>query len=203
VHVTLKAVIAADRSTFSFLRIITLPLLALVDVLLGYPLAIPHIVGIGLIVVSLIFLFINHGIRKKGVWYTLLSAVNAVATISLFKYDITYFNSPEAEQGITTLILLAYMLFMAHYYTRERPFRMLRQPVFLLQSLAMGVGSILSTFAYLFAPASVITALLRSSSVLYAILFGRKVFHEKGIVIKLTSAALLIAGIVLLTFGVA
>src|SRR3989344_8565948 len=56
-HVTFLAIAKADRSTYGFIRTLTLPLLLGVDVALGYAVGLQQIAGIGLIVASLVFLF--------------------------------------------------------------------------------------------------------------------------------------------------
>lgn len=195
-HMTVLAITKADRSTFGFLRILTLPLLLIADILLGYTIKTNQIIGIGLIILSFIILFINDGIRKNGAGYVLFTAVNAVATLSLFKYNITHFNSVEAEQGIISIIVMLYMFLMAQYIAKENPLRFFKKPVFFFQSASMGIGSAIMSFAYLFAPASIITAAKRSSGVFSAILSGNLYFHEKNFLIKLLSLIFIISGII-------
>ena len=198
-HVTVRAIAIADRSTFGFLRIITIPLLLFVDVALGYTLTMPQIVGISLIVVSFLILFAHGGLRWKGAGLVLFTAVNAVVTISLFKYNITNFNSVEAEQSIISIVLMGYFYLMARFYTKERPFSYLAKPVFFAQSFAMGIGSALLPFAYLFAPASVITSAKRVGAILVSTLSGNIYFKEKRFAVKLVAFTLMAASIVLLT----
>lgn len=200
IHAGLLAITRADRSTFSFLRILTIPLLLLIDVILGYEIGPFAVIGIALIVASFVFLFMNHGLRKKGAGWVLFSAVNAAATISLYKYDITHFNSVEAEQGIVMLILMTYLLGMALFVARENPLVFFRKPVFLAQSLSSGVGSVILSFAYLLAPASVITTAKRSFDVLWATVSGNVYFHEKKLFIKIASLSLVVVGLALLVF---
>jgi len=96
-HITMLAIVRADRSTTEFLRIITVPGLLLVDMLIGYQISLSHVAGMTLILLALIFLFINHGLKKRGMGLALFTAVNAVATISLFKYSVTNYNSVETD----------------------------------------------------------------------------------------------------------
>jgi len=196
--IALRAIVVAERSTFSFIRIATLPLLLGVDLFMGYSVSKFQMIGIGIIVLTLVILFINHGINKKGIKLVVWSTILPVATISLFKYNITYYNSVEAEGFLVTTILLLYFFFMAVKFADENPVRFLAKPLFLKQSLSEGVGMVMINFAYMFAPASVITSAKRSSSVFWAILSGNKIFHEKHIVLKLTMFVLLVTGIVLL-----
>lgn len=198
-HVTVKAFIAADRSTFGFLKILTIPLLVVVDLAVGYDIGSWQLAGIGLIIFSLALLYINHGLTRKGTGLVLFSAVNAVLTISLFKYNITAFgNSVAAEQGIASAVLAGYFLIVGSLFGRKSPAAYLRQPVFLVQSVAAGLGSVLSSFAYLFAPASVITAANRSLSVLAAIIVGNAYFKEKHFLLKVVALIVAAIGITLL-----
>lgn len=198
VHAGVRAVTLADRSTFGFVRTGTLPLLLGADLLLGYPVAAPQIAGVAFIVVSLLILSLNHGIKKQGLGYVAYSTVGAVATISLYKYNITHYNAVEAEQFLMHLFLLVYFYVVALRVGKENPLRILRQKIFFTQSFSAGIGSAVVSFAYLFAAASVITSAKRSFSVLWSILSGSMYFHEKHIVVKLASFVLLVAGVILL-----
>ena len=197
-HVTLLAITIADRSTFGFLRILTIPLLLGVDILLGYSIGIYGLWGIGLIVLALIVLFINHGITKKGAGLVLFAAINAVITISLYKYNITHFNSVEVEQSIVHAVLLVYVFIMAKRVAKENPVQFLRKPLFLGQSVAAGIGTVFISFAYLFGAASVITTVKRAAAILWAMLSGNVYFKEKHFLLKLFSLLLIVIGLIFL-----
>lgn len=198
-NVALRGVIQADRSTFSFIRTGTLPLLLAVDLALGYAIDDFQMIGIGIIALTLIILFINHGINKKGLKYVIWSTLVPVVTISLFKYNITHFNAVEAEQFLIHSVAIIYF-YVAARMAGERPFHSLRNPILLKQSLYEGAGSVLISFAYLFAPASIITSAKRSSSVLWSVITGNVVFHEKHLALKIIVLVMLSVGIVLLVF---
>ncbi len=197
-HASLLAITIADRSTFGFLRIVTIPLLLGADILLGYQIGAHEFWGIGIIVGALAILFINHGIKKKGAGLVLFCAINAVATLSLYKYNIAHFNSVEMEQGIVHIVLLIYFFIMAMTAAKENPLRFLRQPIFFGQSAVAGIGTVLVSFAYLFGAASVITAAKRAAGILWAMFSGNVYFKEKHFLIKLLSLVLMIIGLVFL-----
>ncbi len=197
-HVTMLAISVADRSTYGFLRIWTIPLLLVVDMALGYTIGTTQLFGISLIVLSFIFLFINHGIKKKGMWLVLFTAINAVATISLFKYNISNFNSVDTEQSIVFLVLMLYFFIMACYVAKENPILFLKKPVFFVQSFVMGISTVIMSFAYLFAPASIITTVKRSSTIIWAIVSGNFYFHEKKLTIKIGAFLLIVVGLIFL-----
>ncbi len=193
------AVVIADRSTFGFLHILTIPLLLVVDFILSYSIGLPQLAGMSLIIVSLILIFINHGINRRGAWLVVFCAINAVATISLFKYDVTHFNSVEAEQGIVSLVLVVFFFILALARTQENPLRLLARPAFFAQSFLMGAGGSVMSFAYFYGTASVIAAAKRALNILFAILSGNIVFHEKKLWIKISSFILIAIGLYLLT----
>jgi hypothetical protein len=149
--VSLNAVVTADRTTFSFLRILTIPLLLGVDIMLGYTFTLTQITGVSAIVIAFIFLFLNHGLSNKGKLLSLLSAIMAVGTIALYKHDITHYNSVEAEQILMHLIILVTIIMAAKIRAKENVFRYLTHRTFVLQSIASGMASVLMSFAYLFA----------------------------------------------------
>ncbi|MBI2045859.1 MAG: hypothetical protein HYT28_00305 [Parcubacteria group bacterium] len=201
-HVAILAITTADRSTFSFIRTITIPLLLVVDIILGYSITTGNIIGIIVIALGFLILFINHGIQKRGAWLVLFTAINAVATLSLYKYDITYFNSIEAEQGLMTLILMFYFFGMAYFSAKENPFSFFKKRIFFGQSISSGIASIISSFAYGFAPASIITAASRSFEIFWAIISGKKYFHEKSTAVKFISMFFIIIGLFLLAYSI-
>ena len=69
---------------------------------------------------------------------------------------------------------------------------------FLAQSILSGIGSVASSIAYTFAPASIITSGRRASSILWSIISGNRIFHEKHLVIKIISFVFIIIGLALL-----
>jgi len=199
-YCTVHAVARADRSTFGFLRTITIPLLLVVDVVIGYAVSPLQIAGICIIVASFIILFINHGIRKRGAVFVVCSALLAVVTISLYKYDITHFNSVVAEQGSMSALLMVYYYAIAKFKYKENPLRLLKNPAIFIQSLSAGVGHVFMSFAYLFAPASVIASANRSFNVVVSVLSGKFYFKEKKMGVKLIAFLFMAAGITLLAF---
>src|SRR3990167_3269903 len=120
-------------------------------------------------------------LRIKGLWLLIGSSLNAVITISLFKYNITHFNSVEAEQSLISLIVMIYLFFCAMLIYKEDPFRFMRKPVFMVQMATSGLASIIVSYAYLFAPATIITTATRSFSVFFSLLSGKIYFKDSNI----------------------
>lgn len=195
VYVTVLAITKADRTTYGFVRIITIPLLLLVDIVLGYEMTSWAIAGIFIVTAGLLSLSLNKGIKKVGIGWVIFSAVNAVATISLFKYNITHFNSVVADQLIVYVFMLIIFTFLDIVRDKENPFKFLTKPRFLLQSMAVGIGGIIDSFAYNYGAASVITAAKRVASIFWSVVSGGLYFKEEKIVFKIIIFILLIIGI--------
>lgn len=198
ISISILAIKKATRSTFGFVRIGTIPLLLMVDLILGYTIGFNQFIGIGIIILGFIVLLINHGLKKKGIWLVIFTMVNAVATISLFKYNITHFNSVETEQIIVMSVLMIYMLFMASTFAREHPVQFLKKRAFFMQSFSAGIATVLLSFAYTFAAASVITAGKRSLALMWAMLSGSFYFKEKKLLTKIIAFLLITIGLVFL-----
>lgn len=200
-HITLLAIDRVDRSTFGFVKVGTVPLLLLVDLLIGYQVLPFQIVGMVLLIGVFLYMFIGKVIDKKGMGLLLFSTINPVLTISMYKYNIVHYNSIGAEQGIIYLILLIYLFGIIRWKTKEKLGKYFRRPVSLVQALADAFGSIIASYAFLFAPASVITAATRSAGVLWSTLSGIVIFKEGNRRNKLFVAFLLMVVLVLLAGG--
>jgi hypothetical protein len=195
---SLHAVIDADRSTFAFLRLFTIPAVLFADVLLGYTLPLPQALGILLVAFSLLFLVAGKGLSPKGKVLTVVSALIAAGTITLFKYNITHYNSVEAEEALMHGFLLTVIVTAGLLQGHQNVFRALLRPKALLQSAVIGASNVMMGFAYAFAPASVITSSKCAIDVLLAIISGRAFFHENKLLLKLGAFATVAAGLTLI-----
>ncbi|HRY82377.1 MAG TPA: hypothetical protein P5232_01565 [Candidatus Moranbacteria bacterium] len=198
-YITVLAIIKADRTTFSFVRIGTIPLLLVFDLILSYKIGFYPIIGMLVIITALVIVFINKNIKKEGIFLIIFTAINAVFTISLYKYDITHYNSVLAEQLFIKIILLVFFFIFAKIMSKENPLRFLTKPIFFIQSASIGFGGIFTSYAYGFAPASIIMTGERSLSVFWSLITGKIYFKEKNIILKFGIFILLFVGLFLLT----
>lgn len=194
----LRALQFADRTTFGFLRTLTIPLLLVVDLALGYMLTMTQFVGVLLVTLSLVFMFFGKRMNRSGFYLSLFSAINAVITISLYKYNITHFRSVAVEGFYITLLLALYFIVRSAMLHGSRSFPLLlRRPV-LLSSLGNGVASVLVSFAYQYGPASLILAMVRAGALFWSFFSGALYFHEDGIQRKFVVLSVLIVAVFLM-----
>lgn len=202
IHYSTKALVLADRTTFSFVRTLTIPLLLFADILIGYSLSQKQVIGVIILTGVLLSVFIGKRFSKKAIGPVLFSAINAVLTISLFKYDISHFNSIAAEQiGILTIILI-YAILCRAAYGESDPFPLIQKDKkILLQVMANGIGGVLQNYSYSYLLPSITTAVKRSAGVFWALLSGRYAFHEQHILWKAAIMLLLVLSLTLLMQG--
>jgi hypothetical protein len=94
----------------------------------------------------------------------------AVFTISLYQYNITNFNSIAGEQLMMYACLGTYLGIASVYTTRKNLLRHLKRPRVAIRAISGGLASVMISFAFLFAPSSIITTAKRTSAILWAIL---------------------------------
>jgi hypothetical protein len=192
-----EASIRADRTTMAFLRLLTIPFLLVVDISLGYHFTNLQIAGVVLMFTALVLAFRHNPSSRKGAWLAVLSALLSVGTITLYKFDITHYNSVVAEQTIVLGGMLIYFYFAANLHRRS-PLRLLLKPTTGTQALANGAAIALESYALSMAPASIIMTLKRSFALVWAIVFGGAFFHEHSLGRKISSGALLAISILLI-----
>jgi hypothetical protein len=197
-YFSVKAITIADRSTFAFLRLVTIPLLLAVDIVLGNGVTTRQILGTLIIFGAMALLLETHSMNKKGSQYVLVGALLAVITLSLFKYDITHYNSVAAEQIIVDLVLLSFFLTMSWRKSQENAIRYLARPLQETQSIAQGFGNVLSAFSIKYGSASLMLTANRSFALIWAIAFGNIYFHEKHIVLKIFAYFLVVVGLIVM-----
>lgn len=197
-YLTILAIVSLSRSSFTFLRLTTIPLLLIVDLVLMYTISSTQVAGITIIIVALCILLYRNGTSRKSIALVLTTAVISVITISLYKYNITNFNSVAAEQTFFYLIMLLFFGLMAKFHHNENVFRLLKSPPALVQSISGGVAGVLENFAYLFAPASIILTMKRGFGVMWSIISGNRIFKETAVLFKLIILLVVSVGLVLL-----
>lgn len=197
-QVTVLAIVKTDRSTYNFVRSATIPLLLIADLFLGYYIKNTQVVGLAVICLTLLIVFFNKKINKQGFGYITFCAINAVATISLYKYNITYYNSIAAEQLLICGAIAIYFYLLLIFKAKESLVGLLKQRLALIQGISFGLASVIEGFAYLYGPASIILCAKRSGAALWGALAGRIYFKEQNLVLKLVLVLGIVAGLVLL-----
>lgn len=192
------AVAKADRGSFGFIRLATIPLLLAADLALGYSLSNLQILGIILIVIPIGILFYSELSKSREMLLVLAVAVLAAVDLSLYKYDISHFNSVESEQAIMALIASLYFFLTAVFIRKENPLSFLREKIYMAQAGASGIAYVAGSFAYLFAPASVINSAFRGFSVLFSVLSGTYYFRERGFLLRASLSLVIFIGLLLL-----
>lgn len=197
-HTVIIGLQKATRATFAFLRMLTIPFLVMADLALGFSVTTLEILGIALILITTLGLLSTHTLKRDGMWWVITGSLLAVATVSLYQYNITYHNSVMGEQLVLSGIYVMYLFIAASLATKQNPLRHFKEPRVILQSLGTGCEVVLTSFAYLFAPSSLVMTARRTSAILWAILAGNHFFHEGHVGGKLAGLGILSLGLILL-----
>lgn len=197
-YFTILAIKHCDRSTFSIIRIITIPLLVFADILLWYDITSNSLIWIWIILVSfLLFNFNTKTINWNGWYYVLFTAINAVLTISLFKYSIShYWNSVEIDQFF--MILATFLFFAFYNYKRENKiwfYLLKKEKIFRIQWIFMAIASILISYTYVHFNASEATTLKRAWEMFWSIMAGFLFFKETHFWKKIWFSLCIMAGL--------
>lgn len=188
----------ATRATFSFLRMLTIPFLLLTDIALGYVFTMWEILGVIIILLTTATLFSTRTLKRDGMWYVVIGALLAVATVSIYKYTITEYNSVAAEQLIVSTGLLVFFTIASIIETRRIPFRHFKRRKVVAQAFAVSMEGVITSFAFIFAPSTIVMTARRASAIFWAILSGRHFFHEQHFGAKLAGLGMLSIGLVML-----
>jgi drug/metabolite transporter (DMT)-like permease len=195
-----QAVIKSDRSTMGFAGILSIPLLTGVDIFLGYHLSVLNLLGMGLISVALFLAFSRKPSsrrKRQGLHFAVAMALMSGLAATLYKYDLTHYNSLAVEQSIVlTGSVLFFGIMSARHTRKNAPWRQLRRPSTLSQSLLAGTGNVLQSASYLFMPAAAVIATKRALSLFWSVLAGHSYFHEKSLGHKLLTFLLVAVGLV-------
>lgn len=200
-EVVFRALAIADRSTFGFVRVLTIPLLLIVDIMMGYKITNIEFLGIGIILVVLLAYFAGGKLHGKGMGLSLASALLSVSDLSLYKYDIAHYNVATVSQLYVALALFAiYAVRLVLSKTdRKLLVEMTAHPLLGLVFVSQGFSSLLTSLAYQYAPASLILAFSRGVSVMWSLLSGVFYFHEERVLRKTFAFAIIVIGLFVLT----
>lgn len=196
-YISIMALRLADRSSFAFIRSGTIPLLLIVDLVIGYQISEWQLVGVFGLFILILMAFREKVIRGEGLKYMIISTLNSVLTISLYKFSITNYNSVAAEQ----FVVIAVMLVFAQLICLKRgqnPWKFLTKKEYIIQSGSYAVGSMIESFAYLYSAASILTAVKRASAVFWGTVSGIWIFREQKARQKLWVAGVIMLMLVVL-----
>lgn len=198
-YVTILAIKHSDRSTFSIIRILTIPLLLLVDIIMWYSFSIFSIIWIFIIVFSFVWFNLKLKTINFKWWYLVLfTAVNAVVTMSLFKYSLShYHNSVEIDQMLMSIgILLFFMIFNRHKHRTCWLKLIFQDKAFVYQWVSIALASLLLSYTFLYMNASEASALKRAWEMFWSIISWVIFFEEKHLLKKLIFAGIIIVWLI-------
>ena len=182
----------ADRSLVAIFSVIILPALMIADYFMWYALDIFQIVWIFWIVFVLIYSSYSNTLNLKWLRYVLLSQLFWFISIVSFKILIMNYSFVYAQMALNALIVsLIYLFMLTKILWKQSIFEILKKD-YLLVGAFYGVWSLLAWLAYLFWPATIVTAFKRVWAMFWWVVFGKLVFHEINFWKKLANVMILL-----------
>ncbi|MDR3168913.1 MAG: hypothetical protein LBU27_04055 [Candidatus Peribacteria bacterium] len=196
-----KAVHQADRSTFSVMSTISIPLLLISDIVLGYDVSWRQIAGVIILVMMLGYTVFTGDFSKKGIKYIITSNLISMGTIIAFKYTTTYYASTELMNFYNAGGMSLLFLVIVGRTKGRHGIQQILRPKYLGFASLYAVGSVLCAAAYKYMIASMVIALKRFFSMMFGILTGKLFFHEENTTKKLSVASVIGLGVFIMNVG--
>lgn len=200
IYFAMNAINIADRSTNSLFSVLVLPMLLFADILLWYEITTYHIIGVIFIVLILFFSSYNWSISTKWIYYVLWTQITAAFGITIYKYLITHYVSVEAIILVVSIFMVITFSIITIYNLWIKwltvCFKYNNLQIWFLTS----IWQTLWLFAYLFWPASIVTAIRRIFQMFWWVVFGKLLFHEENFWKKIWNLAVLSIGILIMNF---
>ena len=187
-----KAVEIADRSLVAIFSVSILPALMVADYFMWYHLDVFQVLWILWIVAILIYSSFSNTLNLKWLKYVLLSQFFWFILIVSFKILITHYSSVYAQMSINAFIVtIIYLLLLVNKLWKNAVFEVLKKD-YLLVGTFYGIWSLLAGLAFLFWPATIVTAFKRVWAMFWWVIFGKIVFHEINFWKKLANVMILL-----------
>lgn len=196
-YCAIMALQLADRSTMGILRSGTIPLLLLVDIMMGYSISSLQLTVVLALFVLIVLAVKERVVRREGLKYVTAATLLPVITASLYKYNIDNFNSVAVEG---TIVYFALLLFWGAMNAKRynNPFKYLKNPQIVLQSVSLAIEAVLMSVAFLYSFPSLLIAVKRASSIFWSTLSGIYIFREEKGLAKICLAGVMLSAIFIL-----
>jgi len=162
-----KAIQHADRSTFSIMSTMSIPLLLLSDIVFGYGVTTWQIIGVLVLVVMLGYVVFKGDFSTKGMKYIIISNLISLGTITAFKYSTSHFGSTELVNFYNAVFAGALFFIIISRTKGWKGIRSVFKFKYLGFAILYGIGGVLSAAAYKYMIASMLIALKRFFAMMF------------------------------------
>jgi drug/metabolite transporter (DMT)-like permease len=200
-ELTNKAIHHADRSTFSVMSTMAIPLLLISDVILGYEVSWWQIVGVIVLTLTLGITIFRGDFSLKGIKYIISSNLISLGTIIAFKYSTTHYTSTEMMNLLNSGLMSILFFIIVSRAKGRKGIKEALQPKYFGFASLYGIGGVLCAAAYKYMIASMVIALKRFFSMMFGVITGKLYFHEENITRKLSIASLIGVGVFVMNVG--
>ncbi len=196
-----RAIHYAEISVFYLLGCMNLPILLVSDLVLGYSITPLEIVGIGIIFISLWYGLYKRDLSFKGIRDIVLSNIILMGMMIAFKYVTHHYTTPETANFIIhaplVLLFIPIVLKTAGIKWLKKTFKTKYRGL----SWLYGMGNVCIAEAYKSITPAIVMLFKQAFMMIFSLITGRLIFHERKTVKKIWVAAGIIIGIIVMLVG--
>ncbi len=199
-YFAMKTIEIADRSTASIFSVLVLPMLLISDIILWYGINIYQIVWV--LFITLVLLISSYSGTLNMKWFKYIIATTLIAFVStaIFKYQISYYASVYSQLFIQSFFSIFISAFIVYKQMWFAGIKAVFRKDYLIIGFVRWLNTMLTSLAYMFGPASIISAFKRVWAMFWGVIFWKLIFHETNIWKKFANVAVLSFGIFVMNF---
>ena len=199
-YFAMKTIEVADRSTASIFSVLVLPMLLISDIVLWYWINIYQIVWVLFITLVLLISSYSGTLNLKWFKYIIITTIVAFTSTVIFKYQISHYTSVYAQlliQSFFSCLIVMWIVYKQFWFIGIKS---LIKKDYALIGFLRWLNTMLTSLAYMFGPASIISAFKRVWAMFWWVVFGKIIFHETNVWKKIANVAVLSFGIFVMNF---
>jgi len=178
-----------------------IPLLLVLDILLGYEITARHILGGIMLLGMLIYIIYKGDFSMKGIKYVIAANLLSVLTITAFKYSTSYFGSTELVNFYSALFAGGLFVVIVGRTKGIKGILKICKPKYLAFASLYGIASVLNAAAYKYMISSMVIACKRFFAMMFGIISGKLYFQEKNLLKKISVASMIGMGVIVMNIG--
>ena len=190
-YFAIKTIEVADRSTSSIFSVLVLPMLLISDLVLWYEINMYQIVWVLFITFILLLSSYNGTLNLKWLKYILTTTGIAFLNTMVFKYTISHGSNVSTMLFIQSIFAMLIAIMVVYKQMWLNWIKAMMKKDYMIIWAIRGTNTMLTSLAYMFGPASIISSFKRMCAMFWWVVFWKLIFHEANLWRKMGNVALL------------
>jgi len=199
-YYAMKTIETADRSTASIFSVLVLPMLLVSDIILWYDITMYQVVWVLFITLVLLYSSYSGTLNMKWFKYIIITTLIAFVSTMIFKYQISHYASVYSQLFIQSFFAMLIAIWIVYKKMWLAWLKWILKKDYIIIWAVRWTNTMLTSLAYMFGPASIISSFKRICAMFWWVIFGKLVFHETQIWKKMANVAVLSFWIFIMNF---